>query len=318
MADKIVISEFLDEAALAAFGAGERVLYDPGLVDDPNALRSAVLDADALIVRNRTRVDPSLLAAAPALRVVGRLGVGLENIDLAACAQRGITVWPATGANTQSVVEYVIGAMLALRRGVFAATAEVASGAWPRAALGQGGEVSGLTLGLVGYGAIARAVADVARALGMTIVAHDPYLSKTDPAWSGARSETFERLLSVADVLSLHVPLTDSTAGLLGPDALLQMKPGALLINTARGGIVDAPALVDALITGHLGGAALDVFETEPLSGPAAARFSACPNLILTPHIAGVTREANARVSQMTVENVCAALRKARSANREE
>lgn len=309
MAAKIVVSEFMDEAALDGFGPGDDVVYDPALVDAPDALRAAVADADALIVRNRTRVDVALLEGAPGLKVVGRLGVGLENIDLEACAARRVLVRPAAGANTQSVVEYVIGAMLMLRRGVFASTSEVASGAWPRGELGQGGEVSGLTLGLVGHGAIAQAVAQVGRALGMSIAAFDPFLAEADPAWSGARSLSLGELLKTADVVSVHVPLTETTAGLLGAEALALMRADALLINTARGGVVDEDALAAALRVGRLGGAALDVFADEPLQGGAAERFMDCPNLILTPHIAGVTRDANERVSRVTVENVRAVLR---------
>lgn len=304
MAKKVVVSEFMNEAALAAFGPGIEVLYDPTLVDDPDRLCREVADADALIVRNRTRVGLLLLDAAPKLRVVGRLGVGLENIDLDACAAKGVEVKPATGANTQSVVEYVIGAMLVLRRGVFASSENVLAGGWPRGSLGSGGEIHGLTLGLLGFGAIARAVAEAAGALGMKIAAFDPYLADADPAWSNVHACDLDELLATADVISLHVPLTQTTKDLIGTNALSKMKPGALLINTARGGIVDETALAAALREGKLGGAALDVFGSEPLDRTAAAVFDNCPNLILTPHIAGVTHPANVRVSQVTVENV--------------
>lgn len=310
---KVVVSEFMDKAALAAFGPAIEVVYDPTLVDDPERLHREVSDADALIVRNRTRVDPPLLNAAPKLRVVGRLGVGLENIDLDACAHKGVAVEPATGANTQSVVEYVIGAMLVLRRGVFASSKAVLAGAWPRSALGAGGEIHGLTLALLGFGAIAQAVARTAGALGMKIAAFDPYLPESDPAWSNVHACDLDEVLSIADVLSLHVPLTQTTKGLIGADALSKMRPGALLINTARGGVVDEAALAAALKNGQLAGAALDVFGKEPLDRPSAAVFDACPNLILTPHIAGVTEPANERVSQVTVENVLRVLTDERS-----
>ncbi|MEO0979265.1 MAG: NAD(P)-dependent oxidoreductase [Pseudomonadota bacterium] len=304
MAKKVVITEFMNEAALAAFGSAVEVHYDPTLVDDPERLHREAADADGLIVRNRTRVDLSLLDAAPRLRVVGRLGVGLENIDLEACAEKGVEVRPATGANTQSVVEYVIGAMLVLRRGVFASSGDVLAGDWPRSLLGAGGEIHGLTLGLLGFGAIAQAVAQAAGALGMKIAAFDLFLPEADPAWSNVRSCDLDELLAIADVLSLHVPLTQTTTGLIGAEALSTMKSGALLINTARGGIVDEAALAAALKEGSLGGAALDVFANEPLDRSSASVFDACPNLILTPHVAGVTQPANVRVSQVTVENV--------------
>lgn len=304
---QVIISEFMDETALTGFDGFATVRYEPGWVDDRGALLAAVADADALIIRNRTQVDADLLAAAPRLKVVGRLGVGLDNIDIQACTERGINVCPATGANTLSVAEYVIAASLNLTRGAFDARNAMLAGAWPRAAL-IGGEISGRVMGLVGYGGIAQAVATRAAALGMTILAHDPFLDADDPAWAGAERADLPTLLERADILSLHVPLTPDTSHLIGRQALGAMKPGAILINTARGGVMDEAALADALREGKLGGAALDVFETEPLTAEAAARFVGIDNLILTPHIAGVTGPGNIRVSALTVENVIAAL----------
>lgn len=304
---RVIISEFMDEDALSGFAPGTRVTYDPALVEDRPRLLSLLADADALIVRNRTRVDAEMLAAAPRLRAVGRLGVGLDTIDLQTCAARGIVVLPAAGANTLSVAEYVITAALMLRRGAFGSTAAMLAGAWPRTAL-MGAEISGATLGLLGYGRIAWAVADRARALGMHIAAHDPMLPGGDPAWQGAERLSLPDLLARTDILSVHVPLTPGTRGMLDGDALAAMKPGAILINTARGGIVDEPALAQALRTGALGGAALDVFATEPLTADAAQVFADTPDLILTPHIAGVTQEANIRVSTLTVAQVRTAL----------
>lgn len=300
---RVVVSEFIDEAALATFGPEIAVTYDPGLVDDREALLAALPGAQALIVRNRTQVDAAVLEAAPGLRVIGRLGVGLDNIDLGACAARGVVVHPATGANTLSVAEYVISVTLSLLRGVHGANAAMIAGSWPRNAL-IGAEVSGRVMGLVGYGGIARAVAERARAMGMQIAAFDPYLPDTDPAWQDVRRCDLGTLLASADVISLHVPLTPETRGLVGPEAIASMKPGAVVINTARGGIVDEAALAEGLRSGRLGGAALDVFETEPLTAEAADKFAGLENLVLTPHVAGVTQEANVRVSAITVENV--------------
>lgn len=309
MSGKIVISEFMDEAALTGFDASFDVIYDAKLVDDRPSLLSHLAEASGLIVRNRTQVTEDLLAAAPHLRVVGRLGVGLDNIDLAACKARGIEVCPATGANAASVAEYVIAAALVLVRGAYFANTQMLAGAWPRGAL-MGGEVGGRTLGLWGYGGIAREVAQRARALGMRVIAHDPFLPEKDAGWSGAeRCATPDALLAAADVLSLHVPLNEETRNLIDAKALSQLKKGAVLINTARGGVVDEEAVASALRTGQLGGAALDVFEEEPLSQDAAQRFDGVPNLILTPHIAGVTVEGNVRVSDVTVRNVVAALK---------
>lgn len=301
---RIVIPEFIDEGALGAFGDGFDVHYAPELVDDREALLGAVADAAALIVRNRTEVDRALLEAAPRLQVVGRLGVGLDNIDVAACEARGIAVRPATGANALSVAEYVITTALMLLRGAYRADDAVMAGDWPRTQL-IGREAAGCCLGLWGFGQIARVVAAKARALGMEVAAFDPYVASDNVAWAGIeRCYDPEALVARADVLSLHLPLTDETRGLINAGMLARMKPGAVLINTARGGIVDEAALCKALSTGALGGAALDVFAEEPLTATAAERFRGVPNLVLTPHIAGVTAEANARVSLLTVQNV--------------
>lgn len=306
MAD-IVICEFMDESVVRAAFRNRDVLYDPKLVDNPEALGSALRDARALVVRNRTQVRGGLLAAASRLRVVGRLGVGLDNIDLDACKARGIAVHPATGANDVSVAEYVIGAMLVLLRRTWFATPQVLAGQWPRMTC-IGREAAGRQIGLVGFGAIARETARRARALGMTVAAHDPYVPAGDPAWAEARRSELDALLAGSDVVSLHVPLTPQTRHLIDATRIARMRPGALLVNAARGGVVDEPALAAALRSGQLGGAALDVFETEPLTAAAAQVFADTPNLLLTPHIAGVTDESNVRVSEVTAAAVLRAL----------
>jgi (S)-sulfolactate dehydrogenase len=300
---EIVISEFMDEAAIRTVLADRDVLYDPKLVDRPDDLLEAVRDARALIVRNRTQVRGPLLAAAVRLEVVGRLGVGLDNIDTDACRARDIAVFPATGANDLSVAEYVITAMLVLLRGAWFATPEVTAGKWPRMTT-IGREVSDKTLGLVGLGSIARETAKRARALGMQVIAFDPLLPANHAAWQLAAPVTLDELLARADVVSLHVPLTATTRRMLGAAQIAAMRRSSVLINAARGGVVDEDALVAALRSGHLGGAALDVFETEPLDAAAGARFAGVPNLLLTPHIAGVTEESNVRVSDVTARNV--------------
>jgi (S)-sulfolactate dehydrogenase len=305
----IVISEFMDQVAIDTVLKGRDVLYDPKLVDQMDRLLAALADCRALIVRNRTQVREPLLRAAPRLKVVGRLGVGLDNIDMDACSARNVIVRPASGANDLSVAEYVITAALLLRRRAWYATPRLAAGEWPRMEL-IGGELSGAQLGLIGYGAIARLTASKAAALGMKVAAFDPLLPADHPAWgvaaggAGAARMSFEDVLAGSDVVSLHTPLTPQTRRMLDATALRRMRKGAILINAARGGIVDEAALAAALSGGHLGGAALDVFETEPLSTTAAAVFKGVPNLILTPHIAGVTEESNVRVSDVTARAV--------------
>jgi len=299
---EIVITEFMDRAAVARLSARHETLYDPGLGEDPARLVPSLGAARALIVRNRTQVRAALLETAPALTCVGRLGVGLDNIDTEACARRGIAVFPATGANDASVAEYVVTAALILLRGAWLRSADVAAGDWPRAAM-MGCEIGGKTLGLVGFGGIARETAMRARALGMRVVAHDPYLEISDPCWTGTERGDLDQVLAQADVVSLHVPMTDTTRHLMDAARLAQMKRGAILINAARGGVVDEAALVAALREGRIAGAALDVYETEPLDAEAGAAFAGL-NILLTPHIAGVTVEANTRVSGMIADLV--------------
>jgi len=298
----------MDPAAVEAVAVDYDVYYDPNLVDDGPKLLSLIAEARALVVRNRTRIYRGLLKAAPRLAVVGRLGVGLDNIDLEACRERGIRVCPATGANDAAVAEWAVTSILVLLRGAFLQRPDMLAGRWPRNQC-MGREIAGKVLGLVGYGAIARETSRRARGLGMSIAAFDPYVPATDPAWANvARSDTLDALLATADVVSLHVPLTPETRHLIDARALGLMRPGSILLNAARGGVVDEAALAEALKAGRLAGAALDVFETEPLTAAAAQGFADLPNLLLTPHIAGVTIESNQRVSQVTMANVRAVL----------
>ena len=305
---RIVITEFMDEPAVAQLAAKHDVLYDPALVDDaPRLLREAA-SAHAIVVRNRTQVRGELLVTLQQCRVVGRLGVGLDNIDVAACEARGMKVIPATGANALSVAEYVVGTAMLLLRGAYQRSADVAAGNWPRTALSNGREVSGKTLGLVGFGSIGQLTARLAQGLGMTVVAFDAMLDAANPAFAltGVRCMTLDELTTAADVISLHVPLLESTRNLFDAQRIAAMKPGSVLINSARGGVVDEAALAAALKAGHLGGAAIDVFVVEP--APASNVWAGCPNLLLTPHIAGVTAEANERVSSLIAERVLQAL----------
>ncbi len=301
---KIVITEFMDERAVAQLAAKHDVLYDATLVDDPVRLKQEAAGADVLIVRNRTQVRGELLGALARCRIVGRLGVGLDNIDVPGCEAQGMRVIPATGANALSVAEYVIATAMVLLRGAYQSTAAVAAGTWPRNALGNGREIGGKTLGLIGFGFIGQLTAGLARGVGMNVLAFDAMMDRDHRAFlrGVARPSGLAELVAASDVISLHVPLVDSTRGLFNAERIGAMKKGAVLINTSRGGIVDEPALAAALRSGHLGGAALDVFETEPL--PAGTVFADCPNLVLTPHIAGVSAESNERVSFMIAEKV--------------
>jgi len=304
----IVITEFMDERAVARLQAAHDVLYEPLLVDDPARLLALAGTAQALVVRNRTQVRGALLDALTACTVVGRLGVGLDNIDVAGCTARGMRVIPATGANALSVAEYVIASAMLLLRGAYASSGAVAAGQWPRNALSNGREIGGKTLGLIGFGSIGQLTARLGQAMGMDVVAFDAMMDRDHPAFAeaGVRCAGLDEVIMMSDVVSLHVPLVDGTRGLFNAARIAAMKPGAVLINTARGGIIDELALAAALRAGALGGAAIDVFGAEPL--PVSAHFDGCPNLVLTPHIAGVSAESNERVSFLIADKLLEAL----------
>ncbi len=306
---RILITEFMDERAVAQLAALHDVLYDPKLVDDMPRLLAEAARADSIVVRNRTQVRGELLQKLTRCKVVGRLGVGMDNIDVPGCEMRGMKVIPATGANALSVAEYVVATAMVLLRGAYTSTTAVAGGGWPRNALSSGREVHGKTLGLIGFGSIGQLTAQLARGLGMQVTAFDAMMDQDHPAFSQhmVRCAGLDEVISMSDVVSLHVPLVDSTRGLFNAARITSMKRGAVLINTARGGIVDMSALADALKSGQLGGAAIDVFDNEPL--PASSHLESCPNLLLTPHVAGVTFEANERVSFLIADKVLEALR---------
>ena len=298
----VLITEFLDEDALASLRTDYAVHYDPGLCERPDEIAALAPGVPALIVRNRTQVRGAVLAAFDRLTVIGRLGVGLDNIDVPAAEALGIEVCPATGANAASVAEYVVAACLITLRQIWQANAAVLAGAWPRNQL-MFNEVQGKRLGLIGFGSIGGEVARRALALGMAVVAVDR--PGADPARllaAGVTPVDRATLLATSDVVSLHAPSTPETYHLIDAVALAAMKPGAVLINSARGGMVDEAALAAALHAGHLSAAVLDVFEDEPLK--AGSGLIGVPNLFLTPHVSGVTVESNARVSAVTVANV--------------
>jgi len=300
----ILISEFITSQALETLRCQHEVVYAPELYKDRPALIAALQNIEALVVRNLTQVNEEVLAGAAKLKVVGRLGVGLENIELSACAKRNIKVIPATGANAESVAEYVVGAAVALTRGFIPATTATFNGEWPRPRFSGYHEFLGKTIGIVGFGSIGRIVAKKAHAFGLRCVAYDPMLSGDSVELDGVSVPllSLSKLLSESDAITLHLPFLPDTKNLFNAATLDQIKEGACLINTARGGIVDEKALADRLRSGRLGGAAIDVFSTEPAKD--LSHFAGIENLILTPHIAGVTQESNERVSQMIADEV--------------
>jgi (S)-sulfolactate dehydrogenase len=294
----VVISEFMDEAAAARIGATHDTVHDPTLADDRSRLLALIGDARAIIVRNRTVVDADLLAAAPSLEIVGRLGVGLDNIDVAACEAAGVAVRTAAGANASAVAEHVIGALLSLARPALGTTDHVLAGEWPRTS-SIGRELGGRRLGLIGLGTTARAVGMRARALGMDVAGHDPLIGEAP-----FPNLALDDLLGRSDAVSVHVPLTPATTHLLDGRRLGLLPPGAWVVDTSRGGVTDLDALAEALRSGHLGGAAIDVFPDEPPGPEILGTLDGVPHLILTPHVAGVTEESNALIGTMIADAV--------------
>ena len=267
-------------------------------------LYQAIAGAHALIVRSETRVTASLLARAPQLRVVARAGTGVDTIDVTAATRRGIAVMNAPGANTVSAGEHAMGLLLALVRRIPDAVGAMRRGEWDRKRF-EGTELRGKTMGVVGLGRIGGHVAQLARAFGMQVVGHDPYLLPERAAELHVRLLSLEALLRTADVVTLHVALTDQTHHLIDVERLRLMKPTAVLINTARGELVDEAALADAIRDKRIGGAAIDVFAVEPL--PADSPLRGLDRLLLTPHLAASTAEAQERVA---IE-ICTAVRDA-------
>jgi D-3-phosphoglycerate dehydrogenase / 2-oxoglutarate reductase len=288
---KIVLAEKVSPATLAVFQAepGWEVVTHDKL---PDGLPAALADADALVVRSAVQVDDALMQHAPKLRVIGRAGVGVDNIDADAATRRGIVVMNTPGANAVAVAELTIGLMLALARKLPTADSTMHAGKWEKKSL-QGAELRGKTLGILGLGKIGLEVAKRARGFGLEIIGSDPFVSAAVARENGIKLVTLDELFAGSDYLTLHVGLTPQTAGIVNAKTLVTMKKGVRIINCARGELVDDAALVAALKSGHVAGAALDVFTIEP---PKDSPFAPLDNVILTPHIAGSTAEAQEAV----------------------
>ena len=284
---KIVIADSLPDSAADLLRAeGWKVAARAGRADD--ALAADLEDADGVIVRSATRVDADLIAAAPQLRVIARAGAGVDNVDIEAASRRGILVLNAPGANSVSVAEHTCALMLALARSVSHADALMKDGRWEKKSL-QGAELRGKTLGVVGLGRIGQEVVRRARAFEMRIVAHDPYVPAQAASDLDVELVSLELLCERADFISLHAPATGGSRRLLDRDRLARCKRGVRIVNTARGALIDETALAEALASGHVAGAGLDVFETEP---PVTTALVSLPQVVATPHIAASTREA--------------------------
>ncbi len=293
---KIVVADKISERGLV-------LLREPGwevTSPAPGSLSAELADADGLIVRSATRVTDQLLQQASRLRVIGRAGVGVDNIDLDAATRRGVLVMNTPGGNAISVAEHTLALLLALARSVPQLNAAIHAGRWEKSG-GAGVELRGKTLGLVGLGRVGSEVARRARALEMRVLAHDPYISENVAREADVQMVSLPDLLARSDFISLHAALSPATEKLINAESLAKMKPGARLINTARGELVDEAALAAVLCSGHLAGVAMDVFATEP---PRGSPLLGLPNVIATPHVAGSTEEAQEEVGTLIAQQV--------------
>ncbi len=301
-APRVLIADAVSDAAIEVLKkGGVEAVKKTGMSEDQ--VCAEIGSYEGLIVRSATKVTAKVIAAGTKLKIVGRAGAGVDNIDVPAAVKAGVIVENTPGGNTTSAGEHAIALMFALSRHVAFADRCMRAGEWPKKGT-TGVELTGKTLGLLGFGRVATVLAKVGRALDMTILVYDPYVSDARAAEFGAKKVTLDELIPQADFISVHSPLTPETKHLVGAAQFARMKKSARLINAARGGIVDEIALLDALKTGKIAGASLDVFEIEPL--PADSPFRSLPNVVLTPHLGASTEEAQERVAVEIAEQFVA------------
>ena len=292
--NKILITEFINNNSLQNLKKNFEVYYDEKLWDQPEELTKLIKNFDGLIVRNKTKVTKNLLDNSEKLKFVGRLGVGLDNIDTKYCANKEIHVQPATGMNADSVVEYVASSSLSLVKKIPLFNNGTTKGEWPRTTI-KSEEIYGKTLGLVGYGSIGKKVSKYCLNLGLKILAYDPYLEDQTNE-KNVKFVALNEIYETSDIISLHLPLTDETKNLINRVSFSKMKQKPIIINTSRGSVVNEDDLIEAYNNSLISGFALDVFENEPINSNLYSKINENMNCILTPHISGVTTQSNERV----------------------
>ena len=295
---RILVAEPIAPEGIALLREHHDVDERPGL--GPDELCALLPEYDALVVRSQVQVDAAMIAAGARLQVIGRAGVGVDNVDLEAATRAGITVVNAPTGNTIAAAEQTLALLYAVARRIAPADASLRRGEWKRAQF-TGLELRGRTLGIVGLGKIGQAIAARAAAMEMTVLASDPFVTAEQAGHHGAELVSFDELIARADVVSLHVPLTRTTRGLIDAAQLARMKPGAILLNVARGGLIDEAAVAEALRSGHLGGAGVDVFDEEP---PTGSPLLDAPNTVLTPHLGASTNEAQVAVAAEIADQI--------------
>ncbi|MHB8872357.1 MAG: phosphoglycerate dehydrogenase [Myxococcaceae bacterium] len=298
---KVLVADDLSADGIAILKAGKGLEVDVKVGLKPPELKAIIGEYDALAVRSATKVTAEILEAGKKLKVIGRAGVGVDNVDLPAANRKGVVVMNTPGGNTITVAELTVAMMMSISRNLPQATASMKSGKWEKKKF-QGRELFNKTLGVIGIGNIGSVVVDRCLGMKMKVVAFDPFISPEAAKRLGCEIVTLDELYARADYISLHVPMTEQTKNLIGKEALAKMKKGAFLVNCARGGIVDEAALYEALQSGHLGGAAFDVFSSEPVS-PESPLLK-CDNFICTPHLGASTHEAQQNVATALAEQM--------------
>tara|TARA_B100000989_G_scaffold196722_1_gene148581 strand:+ start:348 stop:1283 length:936 start_codon:yes stop_codon:yes gene_type:complete len=297
---KILITEFLNEDALKNLHQDFKVIYKSEAWSDKDYLEKEIHNFDGIIIRNRTKLDKSLLERALKLKFIGRLGVGLDNIDTEYCQNNNIFVQPATGMNADSVAEYVINSSLTLLKKTKIVNTQTQNGKWPRTTITTK-ELRGKTLGLIGFGNISKKVLKLANAFDVSTIIYDPFVSLEETNSYNVRKVSFEEILNLADVISIHVPLNNETKYIFNNDSFNKMKQKPIIINSSRGGIINETDLLNAYLNNNISGFALDVFESEPVNDEFISKITNNMNCIITPHNAGVTEESNQRVSKFII-----------------
>ena len=297
---KILITEFINKKSLSRLKSRFRVHYNEKLWNNSKEIIKIIKDYDCLIVRNKTKVNKDLLYHAKKIKYIGRLGVGLDNIDTKYCLLKKINVQPATGMNAQSVAEYVASCSLSLIKNIPLLHNGTSKGRWPRTII-KSEEIREKTLGIIGFGSIGKKVSKYCSSLGLNILVYDKYLRAKKNKF---KFTNLSNLLKNSDIISLHIPLSNETKNLINKNSFLEMKKKPILINTSRGSIINEKELIDAYNKNLISGFALDVFESEPVKKKFLKRIKNNMNCILTPHISGVTHESNIRVSDFIVDKV--------------
>ena len=300
---KVLITEFMEQDSIDSITKLFDVTYNPSLHEDTEELSSQIALVDAVIVRNKTQLSKTLLVHAKNLSFVGRLGVGLDNIDTNYCSDNNIFVQLATGMNADSVSEYVISCALSLLKKIPISHSGTVSGQWPRISI-EPRELGGKTLGLLGFGVIGKKVSRLAQVFGANVIAYDPFIPSSDSEKLGVSLVSQEELFSFSDVISIHLPLTDETKDLINYSSFNKMKKTPIIINSSRGSIVNEKDLLKAYKENLIKGFALDVYNSEPVEEEFYKEITSSMNCILTPHTSGITVESNVRVSQFIADKV--------------